>query len=404
MAEKFDERRKKRRHISLFRRKRQRIMSSIPVILKPTEQEKAKIIKATAVNISHTGLSLIVDRSLPNMDHLIVQLKTKPDQAVKDITAKIVWEKRKSNGSKFKYGISFANLEKTQEEKVENIIKDILNTTEEQQITIFNKLEDFIYKNVIRRIMLTSKLGHSSVMGKANTGINFDHMYSNDPQGKLVIGKMVDKVLLNLPAVEATRYRKENIKKILINEIENNDLLNRKTKVLDLCSGPARYIIETLTNSDIKNLEAVCLDSDSNSIEYGKMLHEGHPVRFVKADLFKLRHLKSFAKKKKWNPNIVIASGVMEYFDDGTVLKILKDIYAALANEGIFIFATQYTNPSRKLMEKVCVTTLGDNWYLYYRSMRQIRKWMIDTGFKSVVVSIDPWNMYEMCTGRKYKG
>src|SRR3990167_1055984 len=109
---------------------------------------------------------------------------------------------------------------------------------------ILARVEDFFYRVILRNLLKTSKLGYGVVVTGAESGANFEHMYNNKPEGSFIIGRYIDKALLNLPAVHATRGRKEDIKKVLWNEISNNRILGRKTKVLDLASGGARYLRE----------------------------------------------------------------------------------------------------------------------------------------------------------------
>src|SRR3989338_9043722 len=98
-------------------------------------------------------------------------------------------------------------------------------------------LEDFIYRKVIRGLMLTSELGRRCVLGEASTGYNFDSMYANKTESNTLIGRLVDKILLNLPAVQATRARKENIIKVLTEEIQKSKGLGKVTRIMDIACG-----------------------------------------------------------------------------------------------------------------------------------------------------------------------
>ncbi|MBL7197599.1 MAG: class I SAM-dependent methyltransferase family protein [Candidatus Omnitrophica bacterium] len=264
------------------------------------------------------------------------------------------------------------------------------------------KIEDFIYQKIIKKGLALSKLGRASISGKADTGLNFDHMYKRQPQGLSPVGKFIDKVLLNLPSVKATRHRKDIIIKILQNEIENNIVLDKKTKVLDLASGPARYLVELISEHNQDNIEILCLDADRSSLNFGKMLIGRKPVRYTKANIFSLNHLKKLSKKVKWIPNIVISSGFFVYLEDDKVISILQDIHRHVDNDSLLIFTSQVDNPSKKLMEKLGKASSGKPWALYYRKPDQLRKWMLDIGFRDVIISVDQWGMYEFCTGRKH--
>lgn len=267
------------------------------------------------------------------------------------------------------------------------------------------QLEEFLYKKIIRNIMLMSKLGRQSVLGEASTGYNFDHMYENKAEGFHFVGKLVDRVLLNLPAVQATRLRRINIDKILINEIENHALEGRGTRIVDIACGAGRYLMDVGKMFEGRNVEILGVDYDQKSILHGEDLANKYgiaesSIRFVRGNVFHLRLLKRLGKSMDWRPNIIISSGLTVYVDDKTVLEILRQVYEALDENGLFLVDSQESNPSRKLMEKVCNTKEG-SWVLYYRPPDFWRKHLYEIGFRDILISQDKWNMYNLCTARK---
>jgi len=76
-------------------------------------------------------------------------------------------------------------------------------------------------------------------------------------------------------------------------------------------------------------------------------------------------------------------------------------VYAFLELGGVGIFFFQFDNPNRKLMEKLGRTKSGSPWVLFYRHPDEIAEWIKDAGFSDIELSVDRWNMYIMCTGRK---
>ena len=268
---------------------------------------------------------------------------------------------------------------------------------------IKSKLESFWYRAIVKNIVSLSKLGRTSIRGEADSGLNFDYMYRNDPKGITTFGRFVDKLLLNLPSVKATRNRKEIIIKIMQNEIANNLVLSKKTRILDIASGPARYLVELINNANQDNIEVLCIDKDRKSLNFGKILAGRKPIRYAKVDVLNARHLKRLSKSISWKPSIVLISGLFEYKEDSFVKKILREVYDNIDYDGLFVFISQVDNPSKKLMREVCVTSEGKSWELIYRKPEVFRRWLLDFGFKNVIVSVDKWGMYEFCTCRKYK-
>jgi len=269
-------------------------------------------------------------------------------------------------------------------------------------IFVRKKWENLLYYKILKPVIFLSKLGRTSIRGHADSGLNFDHMYKNKPKGVSSVGKFVDKILLNLPSVKATRNRKEVIVKVLANEIENNLILNRKTRIVDIASGPARYINELLDLVDQNKIEVLCLDKDKRALNYGKILAGDKPIRYAKADAMKLDLLIQLSKNIHWVPNIVLVSGLFEYKKDADVISIMKEVYETIEKDGLAIFISQTNNPTKKLMKKLGKTSENKRWMLRYRKPEVLRHWMLDIGFRGVIISVDRWDMYEFCTGRKH--
>jgi SAM-dependent methyltransferase len=266
-------------------------------------------------------------------------------------------------------------------------------------------IEDFIYKKVIRNILLMSKLGRQSVLGEASTGYNFDHIYRNKADGYLGVGQIIDYILLHLPAVKATRARKENIITMLTSEIEQRKKKEKVTRIIDVACGAGRYLAELDAEFNESGIEIIGVDYDTKSLTLGKSIAESYGVseksiRFFKGNIFRLNHLKRLGAKIDWRPHIIIASGLVEYLDDNVVQDVFGQIREALGDEGCFLFVSQQNNPSRKLMEKVGTTKDGP-WVLHYRDPLVLYNWLTEVGFKDIHVKTDQWRMYDLFTVRK---
>lgn len=272
-------------------------------------------------------------------------------------------------------------------------------------VSIRERWEDFLYKKVIRNILLTSHLGRQSVLGAASSGYNFDHMYTSQAKGFYGIGKLVDFVLLRLPAVKATRARKKNIVNILSNEVQLLFQQGVRPRILDIACGAGRYLAELKQAFPNQDLDIVGIDYDRKSLQLGKQIAEAFNaesknLRYVRGNIFKLARLKKLGAKKTWAPNIIVASGLIVYLPDEEAKQVLKQVYDALNEGAFFLFSSQQNNPSRKLMEKVCNTRDGA-WILYYRQPSLVCKWLSDIGYKDAKVNTDRWGMYNLYLVRK---
>jgi hypothetical protein len=264
-------------------------------------------------------------------------------------------------------------------------------------------LENLLYRRVIRNIMFPSRLGRRTILGYADSGITFDRIYLNIPRGYTKFGTMIDFFLLNLPVARATRKRQKNLKKIINEEINRNLSFNKTTKILNLASGPARYLLELINTENKKHVEILCLDIDKHSLQFGKKLVRDRPARFGKANVFRLQHYKRAGEKLNWKPNVILASGLYFYYGDDIVINSFKEVCKHIDSEGLFIFDHLIGNPNRKLLAKVCITTRGKPWEFFYRKPMQIIAWLKDIGFTDIKYITDSWKMYIIYKARKLK-
>jgi SAM-dependent methyltransferase len=264
------------------------------------------------------------------------------------------------------------------------------------------RIDNIIYKKIIKNIMFTSRLGRRTIFGYADSGINFDKIYLNKPKGYSKLGTFVEFVLLNLPAAKATRNRQIQLKKIISNEIRHNQDTDNKTRILNLASGPARYLTELINKENEKQVEILCFDNDKNSLRLGKAITSKLSfTRFIKANVLKLDRYKNIGRIRNWYANIILASGFYFYCEDDTVQRSFKEVYDHLENKGLFIFDNLVGNPNKELLARIGITKTGKPWEFYYRKPNQIISWLKTIGFIEIETINDKWNMYIIYKARK---
>lgn len=264
-------------------------------------------------------------------------------------------------------------------------------------------LENFFYNRILKNLLFTSRLGRKSMMGYADSGINFDYIYRNVAVGYTKFGKMIDRILLNLPAAKATINRKNTIVTTLRQEIDKNKERGKKTRIVDLASGPARYVVEAIDDTNKQDVETLCLEFDRRSIEFGKRIALEKPILYKRANILKIgTHYKRVSDKRKWIPNIIMVSGFIEYQEsDSLVLDLLKNIHRHLEKDGMVFVVTQMSSPNKRLTEKLGTTKQGSKWKLRYRSPKSMEELVEKAGFKDVNIKKDKWDMYVYCRGKK---
>ena len=269
--------------------------------------------------------------------------------------------------------------------------------------SLSDMIDFIVFQKIIRFFIFKSWLGRRSMFGYADSGNNFDHIYRNNPRGYTLLGKFVDKILLNLPACKATRERFSMIIRIIDRQIKLNDKKGRHNRIVDLASGSSRYLIDCIPEN-ATNIEILCMDFDNAALKQGKKNVGSRPIIFKRANALLLKnHLNRLAIQKNWTPNIVIVSGLYEYYSDDIVRTHLQQIIKYLSKDGVLLAITQKGNPNRYLMEKLGKQKNGNKWILNFRKPELIEEWLSDAGYVETQVTMDKWNQYVYFLARKEK-
>lgn len=271
----------------------------------------------------------------------------------------------------------------------------------EKMLNLKSKIEKLFYQKILRPLIFSSRIGRRAILGRAGRGLFVEYIYQDRPSGYNRFGQFMDKILLNLPSAKATRQKKEQIMKMVQEEITRNTLNNRITKIADLGSGPARYLVELSKDKTREQLQSICLDIDKDSLRYGKNISKGYPMEYRLGNITRLNHYKRLSQEVNWRPNVVIVSTCYEFLDDGIVRACLEEIYKILDAGGVLIIVTQVDNPNKKLFEYLIETREGKKWEVSYRKPAIIKKWLTEAGFRDIEIKIDKWKMYSYYKAKK---
>lgn len=233
------------------------------------------------------------------------------------------------------------------------------------------------------------------------SGLMLDYVYENKPSGKFVIGKMLDKVFLNNIGWQAIRQRKDNLKKFVKDIIEQNHLSGQKTVILDVASGPARYLLEALCEAGEKDVFVVCQDIDERWVVKGRELAQQkglNNIVFLKGDAFNLEALKDVNPK----PNVVVSSGFYDWItDDDLIKKSISYAYQILPPKGKIVFSNQAGHQQMELVSEVFVDFNQQPLKMKTRDPQILNQWAQEAGFKNLRTVKDPWGLYSVAQGEK---
>ncbi|MCM8781917.1 MAG: class I SAM-dependent methyltransferase family protein [Candidatus Omnitrophica bacterium] len=204
-----------------------------------------------------------------------------------------------------------------------------------------------------------------------------DDIYKNQPSTVGFDG-LWDHYFQQMIAARATRQRKEDFKKIIIDFVKKH----RDIRIMNLASGPAREIKELLeVDSDkiFSNVIFDCYDFDIRAINYAKqLLNNPNNVNFFQKNAIRMALKRNIEDEIQYRYDLIYSTGFFDYLDEGVAIRLANNLKKLLKPDGIMVvanFGDKYNNLSAGLME------WATDWYLVYRTEDEFRKIFLDAGF-----------------------
>jgi SAM-dependent methyltransferase len=151
------------------------------------------------------------------------------------------------------------------------------------------------------------------------------------------IGYYLDKWVLNYELTRGAIYRKDKIKKLLMELIKNNNKLD----ILNIGCGSSREIREIIAENkvNINNVTFTCLDQDEEALNFSKKsirrINSNINISFLKQDILTILLNREIKQLDKYD--VVYSIGVADYFLKTTFENFIKFCYRLLKPKGKLI-------------------------------------------------------------------
>lgn len=215
-----------------------------------------------------------------------------------------------------------------------------------------------------------------------------DDIYQNQPR-TLGFDRLWDNYFQQLAASKATRERKEDLKKIILNFVKEHR--GKNIRIMSLASGPAREIKELLVADSDKLFSSVifdCYDFDVRAIDYARqLLNDAGNVNFFQKNAIRIALKKNIKEEIMMEYDLIYSTGLFDYLDEMVAIRLVSNLKKLLKRGGIIVISNvrdKYSNPSAGWMEWVA------DWYLIYRTEAEFRKIFLDTNFALGDLNIMP--------------
>lgn len=213
-----------------------------------------------------------------------------------------------------------------------------------------------------------------------DSGTMLDYVYRNEPNGRLGVGRLIDRVYLNSVGWRAIRARRELLTEILRSEIERREDVVR---ILDVAAGPGRYL-QDLAEAHPHRVRVLCRDLATDGLRRGaaQAAERGlDNMRYERGDAFDPGPMPFLDGQ----PDVIVVSGLYELMLTGRVIaESMKRLRGLLAPGGILVFTTQERHPQLEFIANVLPNRDGDPWVMECREADTTEQWARDAGFTTV--------------------
>lgn len=234
-----------------------------------------------------------------------------------------------------------------------------------------------------------------------DSGAMLDYIYENRARGLTFIGRIIDRCYLNAIGWRGIRVRRDLLQQALRATIERTHAAGQPVRLLDIASGPGRYVLETMRALSTIPMSAVLRDYKQENLDAAVRLRDEFGLSQVSVtlgDAFDRASLAAVAP----SPTIGIVSGLYELFPDNEpVLRSLRGLADAIRPGGHLIYTNQPWHPQVEFIARVLSNREGRPWIMRRRTQAEMDELVRSAGFEKVSQEIDPWGIFTVSVARR---
>jgi alpha-beta hydrolase superfamily lysophospholipase/SAM-dependent methyltransferase len=234
-----------------------------------------------------------------------------------------------------------------------------------------------------------------------DSGVMLDYIYENRARGATPLGRLIDRIYLNSIGWRGIRIRRTVLERILRMMIDHTAGAGRPVRILDIASGPGRYILETITALNGVEVSAMLRDYKEANVEAAAGLRDKlglANVTVTRGDAFDRAALAAISPR----PTIAIVSGLYELFpENDPVLRSLHGLADAVEPDGYLIYTNQPWHPQVEFIARSLTNREGRPWIMRRRTQAEMDELVRTAGFEKVYQEGDPWGIFTVSVARR---
>jgi alpha-beta hydrolase superfamily lysophospholipase/SAM-dependent methyltransferase len=234
-----------------------------------------------------------------------------------------------------------------------------------------------------------------------DSGVTLDYVYENRPHGTTPLGRAMDRSYLNSIGWRGIRQRRVHLEQMLRTTIERTNASGRPVRLLDIASGPGRYVLETMHQLSRIPITAVLRDYQQENLDAARRIAQElglTTATIAHGDAFDRASLAAVTPR----PTIAIVSGLYELFPENEpVLRSLRGLADAVEPGGHLIYTNQPWHPQVEFIARVLTNREGQPWIMRRRTQAEMDELVRAAGFEKLQQEIDPWGIFSVSLARR---
>jgi alpha-beta hydrolase superfamily lysophospholipase len=234
-----------------------------------------------------------------------------------------------------------------------------------------------------------------------DSGRTLDYVYENKPRGTTLLGRALDRLYLNSIGWRGIRTRRDNLQTVLGDAIERVRRQGQAVRLLDIASGPGRYVLETVKKLAHIPLSVLLRDYKAENNDAARQLAGQMGLKNVSVgsgDAFDRASLAAIAPKS----TVAIVSGLYELFpSNNAVLESLRGLAEATEPGSYLVYTNQPWHPQVEFIARVLTNREGKPWIMRRRTQAEMDELVRVAGFEKLRQEIDPWGIFSVSLARR---
>jgi extracellular factor (EF) 3-hydroxypalmitic acid methyl ester biosynthesis protein len=237
-----------------------------------------------------------------------------------------------------------------------------------------------IQREILPYMMLTknAERWYSKPRGYAGDFLSIQWMYDGKPDGTGRLGPLLDRCFLEMDAAQAVCNRRGLLAEEILKTLAERD---EPARVLSMACGPARELFDVYEKlSDPTRLTSTCLDIDLQALAFVGDERDRRKLKGrMRLENGNLVYLATGRHKLDLPPqDLAYSIGLIDYFNDTFVVRLLNFVYDTLRPGGRVILGNFHPRNSTKAVMDFVL-----DWRLIHRTEADMNRLFEESKFKS---------------------